>query len=130
MSALEKSKVSTSMTSRRLPLNSTVLPSERLLASANSFRHGKLALLQHLDQRLAHEARRADHGDGELGSSSSLSVLTENGHAQRVITGVDERTSAFCAPVAQVVIHQHERQHRLGDRRRPGPTHGVVAARR
>ena len=35
------------------------------------------------------------------------------------MTGVADFTSMFCAAMSQVVVHQHDREHRLPDRHRP-----------
>ena len=59
--ARAKSNVATSMTGMCRPRNSTRLPSERLLASGNSSRHREVALLEHADHGVAHEAGGPEH---------------------------------------------------------------------
>ena len=63
-------------------------------------------------RRRAARAQRRDHVGRRL-----------RGDARRVVT-----TSRILRAVAQRVVHQHERQHRLGDRRRADADAGIVAA--
>ena len=48
--------------------------------------------------------------------------------ASRVISGVADSHVGVLRAVAQVMIHQHDRQHRLGDRRGAQADAGIVAA--
>ena len=77
----------------------TCLPSERSLASGIQLAHRKFALLEHAEHRLADEPGGADHGDGEIACPWDVARLRGAlpFSARRVMSGVPERTSAFCA---------------------------------
>ena len=116
----EKSKSARSSTvSSRLP-KSTVLPIERSLASACTLPTGNFRCAQNLQHGFADDAGGADDGDIKFLLMFVVRLRPSYAGGVRINVGV-------LRAIAQVVIHEYQRNHRLGDRCCPQSDTGIVA---
>ncbi len=128
--ACVKSKVATSITGQFLPLNSTRL-AERAVARQRDTARRPGTCAPRARVIMVSPTRPVAPSTATLSTpcSSDDSVCTLARTRRDLSDGpacVATCTSAFCAAVAQVVVHQHERQHRLGDRRGAQAHAGIV----